>query len=87
MLKVKPAALLAGLSGGGARVGRLLRRAGGRHARHTGKFFGKSYVGRPAPFPGDDVLDEDLAAHVPGEILVGVESEDVAHRIAKGRVW
>ena len=28
------------------------------------------------------MLDDDLAAHVPGEILVGVESEDVAQRIA-----
>lgn len=40
-------------------------------------------VGRPSPFPGDDVRDEDLADHVPGEILVSVDSEDVAHRIAE----
>lgn len=35
-----------------------------------------------AAFPADGVRDADLAAHVPGEMLVGVESEEVARRVA-----
>lgn len=39
-------------------------------------------VSQPSPFPGEGVRDADLAAHVPGEILVGVESREVAERVA-----
>lgn len=39
-------------------------------------------ISQPGAFPSDDLRDQDLADHVPGEILVGVESESVAERIA-----
>lgn len=81
MVRVKPAAslasllvlamLLAGCFGGLAGI-----------APNPGGPSGPD-IGSPPPFPGDDVRDEDLAAHLPGEILVGVESEDVAYRIAE----
>ncbi len=31
-------------------------------------------ISQPGAFPSDDLRDQDLADHVPGEILVGVES-------------
>jgi len=83
MLKVKPAALLAGLLAAALLLAGCFGGLAGVTPGTPGSSSASPDVGRPAPFPGDDVLDEDLAAHVPGEILVGVESEDVAHRIAR----
>jgi len=79
MLRLKPAASLAALM-----VLALLLAGcfGGFVGVTPGTSRTSPDVSQPAAFPGDDLRDEDLAAHVPGEILVGVESEEVAERIA-----
>ena len=85
MLRWKPAAafaallvltlVLAGCVGG---LGGPLRLPGLSGGTPSG-----SDVSEVPAFPSDDMRDEDLGPHVPGEILVKVDSEQRAYEIAQ----